>query len=88
MKQWPKYRAHVIVYEDPTALWEWMPIESTTHPCTTAQKALASLLSDLEDGMAKIFESDFTYESDTLIEGERACPHGVVVVRQDANAMM
>jgi hypothetical protein len=61
------------VYHQPKTLSEWTPLESTTEPCATEQKALEILLEDLQEGLAQMMKREYRYDSDTAVgsEGKR-----------------
>ncbi|KAF2833122.1 hypothetical protein CC86DRAFT_461563 [Ophiobolus disseminans] len=60
------YRAHVIVYNKPKTLNDWTPLESTTLLRPTEKEALESLLEDLQEGLARLFKREYTYDSESV----------------------
>lgn len=61
----PVYRAHIIVFPSPNSMQEWKPPETTTGLQPTEKGALENLLANLQQGVAKMFEKGYTYESES-----------------------
>lgn len=58
------------MYTSPKTLRDWTPLESTTKPCASETEALETLMSDLQEEMARLFEREYRYDEDTVVGSE------------------